>query len=171
MDREEIAQRSETIESASPPFPAIYRGALFPAGAGAQPAIVPVPLDYGLGTYMFPEDLRAYAWVGPAPGPGTVSRVRPAWRMDAGGGAVYLAYASAQKLSAAVGAVANSVLAGTSAPGGNKPRTVYGDVLFVKESLAQECIVDLGEADFKHVREKFLRWWAIHGSDPDQVLS
>ena len=39
--------------------------------------------------------------------------------------------------------------------GGGKPRTVYGDVLIIKESLARECIVDL--ADFKHVREKFVR--------------
>jgi hypothetical protein len=74
--------------------------------------------------------------------------------MEAGNGAVYLAYACAQKISAATGATANSVL---SAVGGGKPRTVYGDVLFVKESVRQECIVDLGEADFRHVREKFQR--------------
>jgi hypothetical protein len=36
------------------------------------------------------------------------------------------------KISAATGATANSVL---SAVGGGKPRTVYGDVLFVKESV------------------------------------
>ncbi|KAJ6577360.1 hypothetical protein B0H19DRAFT_1370574 [Mycena capillaripes] len=170
MDPTEIAQRSETIEAANPPFPAIYRGALFPAGEGAQPAIVPVPLDYGLGTYMFPEDLRTYAWVGPSPVNGAVARFKPAWRMDVGNGTVYLAYACAQKISATTGATVNSVLSATG-PAGGKPRMVYGDVLFVKESVSRECIVDLDEADFKHVRERFQRWWAIHGADPDQLLS
>ncbi|KAF7330328.1 hypothetical protein MVEN_02471100 [Mycena venus] len=171
MNREEIAQRSQAIEAANPPYPAIYRGALFPAGAGAQPAIVPVPLDYGLGTYMFAEDLCTHVWgLGSEPAPGAVVRFKPAWRMDAGNGTVYIAFANVQKLSAANGVTANSVLSAAGAAGG-KPRTVYGDVLFVKESLTRECIVNLGEADFNHVRERFQRWWAMNGADPDQVLS
>ncbi|KAJ6570213.1 hypothetical protein DFH09DRAFT_1154377, partial [Mycena vulgaris] len=169
MDQAEIEQRSETIMTANPAFPAIYRGALFPAGARAQPVIVPVPLDHGLGTYMFPEDLRTHEWVG-TPVTGTAARYKPAWRMEAGGSAVYLAYACAQKISAAKGVTVNSVLSAPASAAGAKPRTVYGDVLVLKESMARECIVDLDEADFKHVREKFGRWWAIHGADPDQML-
>jgi hypothetical protein len=66
------------------PFPAIYRGALFPAGAGAQPVIVPVPLDYGLGTYMFLEDLCAYrvGWAGASHWGGYTRQARVA---DGGG--------------------------------------------------------------------------------------
>ncbi|KAJ7671633.1 hypothetical protein DFH06DRAFT_1178206 [Mycena polygramma] len=151
-----ILQRTEAIEAADPPFPAIYRGALFPAGATTQPAIVPVPLDYGLGMYMFPEDLCTHSWVGPPPTAHTIAHVKPAWRMDAGNGSVYIAYACVQKVSAARSATVNGAL---SAPGpaGGKPRKVYGDVLFVKQSVARECIVDLDEGDFKHVRERFQR--------------
>ncbi|KAK7032875.1 hypothetical protein R3P38DRAFT_3312987 [Favolaschia claudopus] len=169
MKREEIAERSQIIETSEPPFPAIYRGALFPAGAGAQPAIVPVPLDYDLGTYMFPEDLRFHEWIGSEPVPGAVVRFKPAWRMDGGSGVVYLAFASTQKVAAANGMTPNSVLS-VAGPAGGKPRTVYGDVLFVKESLERESIVDLKEGDLKHVRERFQRWWAMNGSDPDQML-
>ncbi|KAF7327457.1 hypothetical protein MKEN_00323800 [Mycena kentingensis (nom. inval.)] len=168
MDANEISQRAEAIMNASPAFPEIYRGALFPAGPGGKPTIVPVPLDHGLGMYMFPDDLRTQAWVG-TQSAAQAPRFKQ-WRMEAGGGTVYLAWAYAQKITAATGGAVNAVLSDASATNG-KPRTVYGDVLILKESQARECIVDLDEADLKHVREKFGRWWAIHGADPDQMLS
>nr|GAT50211.1 predicted protein [Mycena chlorophos] len=157
MDETEISLRATTITSASPPFPEVYRGALFPAGGCGKPTIVPVPLDYGLDMYMFPDDLCTQTWVG-SQSASTPGRCKQ-WRIDItgaeaekGSGSVYLAWGFAQKKITMV--MGGQVNAGLS----DQSRTVYGDVLIMKESgdsEAGECIVDLDEGDLKHVCDRF----------------
>ena len=54
--------QSRQLCSWSQPFLAVHQGLLFATGC-RRAMEVPVPLDYGVDTYRFPEDLRAYSWI------------------------------------------------------------------------------------------------------------
>ncbi|KAJ7075978.1 hypothetical protein C8R43DRAFT_966266 [Mycena crocata] len=58
-----IAKKTADLRLATPAFPAVYSALLFPVESSTA-TVVPLPLDYGLSEYLFPEDLRTYTWLG-----------------------------------------------------------------------------------------------------------
>ncbi|KAJ7119809.1 hypothetical protein C8R44DRAFT_878201 [Mycena epipterygia] len=168
LAEEDIRRTQDGIYGASPAFPAIFSALLFAVGR-KDAVVVPLPLDYTVMAYEYPEQLRTFEWLGlnvsgsvmPDVAGYTTNFNPHTWLLAASRRSCYRVWFQTLWMDS----MANLGLCTSEEErelNSEYPRPViHGDVLVVKERNSR--IEDLREQDIPIVRSAIMKWWQKEG--------